>query len=75
MIRGIVVVVDAVEVVEGAGPQAGGVQAVSPRTRTAVAATPNVTATRRTLNRPIPIISPSSSKRPPDRREHRLHAP
>ena len=61
VIRGIVVVVDAVEVVEGAGPQAGGVQAVSPRTRTAVAATPNVAATRRTLNRPIPIISPNLS--------------
>jgi hypothetical protein len=74
VIRGIVVVVDVVELVEGAGPEAGGAHAVSPSTRTAVAATPNVAATRRTPNRPIPIISPSSSQRPPDRREHRLHA-
>lgn len=75
VIRGIVVVVVVVELVEGAGPEAGGAQAVSPRTRTAVAATPNVAATRRTLNRPIPMISPSSSQRPPDRRQSRLCAP
>ena len=74
VIRGIVVVVDVVELVEGAGPEAGGVHAVSPRTRTAVAATPNVAATRRTLNRLIPMISPSFSLLPPDRKERRLCA-
>ena len=74
VIRGIVVVVDVVELVEGAGPDAGGVHAVSPRTRTAVAATPNVAATRRTLNRLIPMISPSFSLLPPDCKERRLCA-